>query len=262
MIESPGSQHAMNEYRLASAPDPIRTSAYGASKTSAASSAAITSICSTASRPISYFAPGWPSEGRVPSDDASSASAAGLMTLAAGLRLMQSSSWMVRFSSTSCCSRTRTPSRDVDPLWAAMRWTTSSVGTQARGVSRGVVIGGDGTAPDRVPPFRVRSRTRDDAQAGQQRQVVRWLLGRGQLLRRRHACTEGVRVRVLDVAVGQCLEVQVRHRERCRCCRRSRSTRRPRPRGSPLPSCRGGRSRTCRRSRLSARRRGRRAGCS
>ena len=58
MIVSPGSQVAMKAYRLAIAPDGTRTSAYRAPNTSAASSAAMTSICSMASRPISYLSPG------------------------------------------------------------------------------------------------------------------------------------------------------------------------------------------------------------
>jgi hypothetical protein len=58
MITFPGSQHARKEYRVASAPDPTRTSAYAARKTRAARAAATTSICSMASRPISYFSPG------------------------------------------------------------------------------------------------------------------------------------------------------------------------------------------------------------
>ena len=56
----------MNVYRLASArtrPGPRRTARR---KTSAASSAAITSIRSIASSPISYLSPGYPSDGREP----------------------------------------------------------------------------------------------------------------------------------------------------------------------------------------------------
>ena len=58
MIVSPGRQVAMKTYRLASAPEPTRTSAYFAPNTSAASSAAITSMRSIASSPISYLSPG------------------------------------------------------------------------------------------------------------------------------------------------------------------------------------------------------------
>lgn len=57
MITSPGWQVAMKAYKLASAPEPTRTSAYRASKTSALSSAAMISICSMASSPVSYCPP-------------------------------------------------------------------------------------------------------------------------------------------------------------------------------------------------------------
>jgi hypothetical protein len=58
MIVSPGWQVAMKPMRLASAPEGTRISAWAAPKTSAASSAAITSISSIASSPISYLSPG------------------------------------------------------------------------------------------------------------------------------------------------------------------------------------------------------------
>jgi hypothetical protein len=58
MIASPGFASAMNPYRFAIAPDATRISAYRAPNTSAASSAAITSISSIASSPISYLSPG------------------------------------------------------------------------------------------------------------------------------------------------------------------------------------------------------------
>jgi 1-acyl-sn-glycerol-3-phosphate acyltransferase len=92
MIVSPGLQIAMKPNKLAIAPEGTRISAYFASNTSAHSAAAIPSISSIASSPISYLSPGYPSDGRDPMPEASSASAFGFITLVAGLRLKHSCS--------------------------------------------------------------------------------------------------------------------------------------------------------------------------
>ena len=90
------------------APEATRSSAWRAPKTSQASDAAMTSISSLATRPVSYLSPGAPSEGRIPRPEASSASARGVVTLGAGLRLKQSCSWSSRLRRASASSRAAT----------------------------------------------------------------------------------------------------------------------------------------------------------
>jgi hypothetical protein len=68
------------------------------------------SICAIASKPISYLSPGYPSDGREVRFAESIASARGFIMFAAGLRLIESTSWIRWFSATS---RSSSASTDV-----------------------------------------------------------------------------------------------------------------------------------------------------
>ena len=122
------------------------------------------------------------------------------------------------------------------------------MGTHPRGLSREVVIAADGTTRDAATGGSGRG-----DEAGPERGVVQAIPRRASSLGVGTQAPRACGIRVLRRRRRAGSRSAGAGRERCRCCRRSRSVRRRPRRGSRPPSRRGGRSRTGRRSRRSTR---------